>query len=387
VSDTLKVSDAFKKMKITQKNIVQTKFVQLFDESHPLRMDCGAELSPVTVAYETYGELNAAGDNAIVVCHALTGSAHAAGFSSNDPKSIGWWDSFIGKGKPLDTKKYFIVSSNFLGGCYGTTGSNSINPMTGKPYGLLFPQMTVRDMVRVQKSLITYLGVKKLKTIIGGSLGGMQVLEWALLFPDIVQSIIPIATSAQHSPWAIGFNDVARLAIMNDPDWRNGDYYDHKHPEKGFSLARQIAMISYRSEKEFSERFSRERQKKNGKEETYRFDPSNLFQVESYLQHQGKKLVDRFDANTYIYITRAMDLHDVTSGRGSIQDVLGAIKIPVLSIGIDTDILYPASEQQQIASFLSHATYRQIASRFGHDAFLIEYDQMKEHVNNFMTSI
>lgn len=374
-------------MEIKTKNIVETKTARLFNESNPLAMDCGASFSPIDVAYETYGELNSTGTNAIVVCHALTGSAHAAGFSSEDVKSIGWWDSFIGDGKPLDTKKYFIISSNFFGGSYGTTGSSSINAETGKPYGLSFPQMTVRDMVNVQKSLINHLGVKKIKTVIGGSLGGMQVLEWALMFPDSVESIIPIATAAQHSPWAIGLNDVARQAITNDPEWHDGNYYDFGQPEKGFALARQIAMLSYRSEKEFLERFGRERQKVNGKESTYRFDSSNLFQIESYLHYQGKKLVQRFDANTYLYITRAMDLHDVSFQRGPIDKVLSSISIPTLSIGIDSDILYPVSEQQKIARSIPEAEYHQITSPYGHDAFLIEFEQMAALVQKFLNDI
>ncbi|MDP1677464.1 MAG: homoserine O-acetyltransferase [Bacteroidota bacterium] len=374
-------------MKIKTKDIVETKIVCLYNETNPLVMDCGVSLSPIDVAYETYGELNSEGTNAIVVCHALTGSAHAAGYSSDNPKSIGWWDSFIGEGKPFDTKKYFIISSNFLGGCYGTTGSSSINPKTGKPYGLTFPQMTVRDMVRVQKALIDHLGVKKLKTVIGGSLGGMQVLEWALMYPEVVESIIPIATAAQHSPWAIGLNDVARQAIMNDPNWRNGNYYDFGQPEKGFALARQIAMLSYRSEKEFQLRFARERQKVNGKESTYRFDNSNLFQIESYLHYQGKKLVQRFDANTYLYITKVMDLHDIAFQRGPIDQVLLSIKIPTLSIGIDSDILYPATEQQAIARLISRATYQQITSPYGHDAFLIEFIQMETLVRKFLVEL
>ena len=369
---------------IEKKNIVQTKSVTLFDESNPLYMDIGEYLSPVTVAYETYGELNAEGTNAILVCHALTGSAHAAGFSSDDPKSTGWWDTFIGEGKPLDTSKYFVICSNFLGGCYGTTGSISVNPHTEKPYGLLFPQMTVRDMVRVQKSLIVYLGVKKLKTVIGGSLGGMQVLEWALLFPDLVESIIPIATSAQHSAWSIGLNDIARQAIMNDPDWRDGNYYDFGQPYKGLSLARQIAMVSYRSEKEFGQRFGRERQKSNGSPTTYHFEANNIFKVENYLRYQGKKLVDRFDANTYIYISKTMDLHDITIGRGTLDEVLGSIVVPTLNIGIDSDILYPAREQQEIARRIPHSSYQEIASPYGHDAFLIEFEQMAKIVKDFL---
>ncbi len=368
-------------------HIVETKFVLLFDETNPLILENGAHLAPVTVAFETYGELNEARDNAILVCHALTGSAHAAGFFSDDPKSAGWWESFIGDGKPIDTSKYFVICSNFLGGCYGTTGSRSLNPTTGKPYGTLFPQMTVRDMVRVQKSLVTYLGVERLRSVIGGSLGGMQVLEWALMYPRLVGSIVPIATAAQHSPWAIGLNDLARQAIMNDPAWNGGNYYEIGQPEKGLSLARQIAMVSYRSEQEFAVRFARERQKTNGQESTYRFDSDNLFQVQRYLRHQGDKLVDRFDANTYLFITRAMDLHDVSYGRGTMHDVLGSVSAPALLIGIDTDILYPASEQRRLAELLPHSTYREITSPYGHDAFLIEFDQMKSAVNDFFSAL
>jgi homoserine O-acetyltransferase len=367
---------------MSSRQIVQTQFVQLFSETSPLVMDCGAVIGPITVAYETYGQLNAPADNAVVVCHALTGSAHAAGYSSDDPKSVGWWDSFIGEEKPLDSSKYYIISSNFLGGCYGTTGSSSIDPKSGKQYGLAFPQMTVRDMVRVQKELISHLGVKKIKTVIGGSLGGMQVLEWGIMYPKLVESIIPIATSAQHSAWAVGLNDLARQAIMNDPDWKNGDYYSTGQPRKGFSLARQIAMMSYRSEMEFTQRFGRERYSKDN-----RFNQENLFQVESYLRHQGVKLVDRFDANTYLYITRAMDLHDISLGRAPFQEVLRSLAMPVLSVGINTDILYPASEQKEIASFIPKVTYKEISSPFGHDAFLIEFEQMALIVNDFLRNI
>jgi homoserine O-acetyltransferase len=363
---------------------IATKSVTLFSNTNPLVMDIGASLSPVVVAYETYGTLNADGTNAILVCHALTGSAHAAGFSDEDPKSIGWWDSFIGNKKPLDTSKYFVICSNILGGCYGTTGPLSINPKTGRKYGITFPQMTVRDLVRVQKALLDYLKVQRLRTVIGGSLGGMQVLEWGLMYPNMVDSIIPIATSARHSAWSIGFNDLGRQAIMNDPDWRNGEYYDYGQPKKGLSLARQIAMISYRSEREFATRFGREKQTSEGAGASEQSDELNLFQVESYLRHQGKKLVDRFDANTYLKISRTMDLHDVTKDRGSLDEVLGSINIPVLNIGIDSDILYPAVEQQEIARKIPGAEYREITSPYGHDAFLIEYEQMERFVSAFL---
>jgi homoserine O-acetyltransferase len=371
-------------MNTTAENIVDTKSVELFSGSDPLRMDCGERLSPVTVAYETYGELNAAADNAILVCHALTGSAHAAGLSTDDPKSAGWWDSFIGDGKTLDTRKYFVICSNFLGGCYGTTGSVSSDPKSGKPYGLRFPQMTVRDMVRVEKKLIDFLGVKQLRTVIGGSLGGMQALEWGVMYPDTVRTIIPIATSSQHSPWGIGLNDIARQAIMNDPAWREGDYYQSGQPERGLSLARQIAMISYRSDISFLDRFHRERISSNGHTAKTRFGAKNLFQIESYLRYQGKKLVDRFDANTYIYISHAMDLHDIAYERGALEEVLAAIKIPTLCVGINTDVLYPVHEQKRLASQLVRSTYREIDSPYGHDAFLIEYEQLGKFVTEFL---
>ena len=368
-------------------NIVETKNVQLFCETNPLEMDCGEKLSPVTVAYETYGELNAAGDNAILVCHALTGSAHAAGYLSSDPKSAGWWDSFIGDGKALDTRKYFVVCSNFLGGCYGTTGPVSLNPITGRPYGTSFPQMTIRDMVRVQKALIDFLGVKQVRTVIGGSLGGMQALEWGVMFPGVVRSMIPIATASAHSPWCIGLNDIARQAIMNDPEWRNGDYYGHGQPERGLSLARQVAMVSYRSDVSFLDRFRRDKINSNGSGARSRFDSTNFFQIESYLRYQGKKLVDRFDANTCIYISRAMDIHDVGYGRENVEDVLSSVNVPVLCVGIDSDILYPVHEQKKLASQLPRARYREITSPFGHDAFLIEFEQLGGFVREFLGEI
>lgn len=364
-------------------SIVTTQSLQLFSTVSPLRMEIGAALSSVTVAYETYGTLNAAGDNAILVCHALTGNAHAAGLASDDPRSIGWWDSFIGEGRPLDTSKYFVICSNFLGGCYGTTGPTSIDPSTGERYGMRFPQMTVRDMVRVQKELILRLGVKKLRTVIGGSLGGMQVLEWAVMFPELVDSVIPIATSTQHSPWAVGLNDLARQAIMNDPAWKNGEYRQDAPPTRGLSLARQIAMISYRSAVEFEQRFARQR--RSGTEAVNHFDPSNLFQIESYLRYQGEKLVQRFDANTYLYITRTMDLHDIAHDRGTLQEVLGSITIPLLSVGIDSDILYPVSEQRRLASSVNGSVYREIESPYGHDAFLVEFQKMADIVSDFLS--
>jgi homoserine O-acetyltransferase len=349
-----------------------TQSAVLYTPERPLVMEDGRTLSPVTVAFETYGALNPSGDNAVLVCHALTGSAHAGGFASGDPRSAGWWEPLIGDGRALDTSRYFVVCSNFLGSCYGTTGPASLDPSTGRRYGPDFPQMTVRDMVRVQKALLDRLGVKALTTVLGGSLGGMQVLEWGAMYPEFVRSMVPIATAAHHSPWCIGLNDIARQAIMNDPAWRGGRYEPAEQPRAGLSLARQVAMMSYRSDVSFLARFGRER------------SGAGLFQIESYLRYQGDKLVNRFDANTYIAITRAMDLHDVGAGRGTARDVLGALRMPALCIGISSDVLYPVHEQKTIAGMLPHSTYREIASPYGHDAFLIEYDQLTAYVREFL---
>lgn len=374
---------------------VEPQLIRLYSEQDPLHMELGGRLGPVDVAYETYGTLNAEGTNAVLICHALTGNAHAAGLASAGPWSSsnqkgspsaqpGWWDGAIGPGKAFDTEKYFVVCSNFLGSCYGTTGPTSTNPKTRKPYRLDFPQMTVRDMVNVQRELMSYLGVRRLATISGGSLGGMQVLEWALMYPKMVDSIIPIATASRHSAWCIGLNEVSRLAILNDPAWNDGGY--DAQPAKGLALARMIAIISYRSRVSFERRFGRKQStsKSRGVWESLFSDNGNLFDIEQYLRYQGKKLVDRFDAATYIYITRAMDLHDVTRNRGELEEVLGSIKARTLCVGINSDVLYPVEEQTELASLIPEAQYAEIDSLHGHDAFLIEFDQLNRLIRDFL---
>jgi homoserine O-acetyltransferase len=369
--------------------LVATQSVEFFPEQAPLLLENGATLAPVEVAYETYGTLNAKGTNAILVCHALTGDAHAAGISSGGRTKgkAGWWDGLISPGKAFDTDKYFVVCSNFLGSCYGTTGPTTEDPETGKPYRLRFPQMTVRDMVRVQHKLLNYLGVRQLVTISGGSLGGMQVLEWALMYPEIVRSIIPIATASRHSAWCIGLNEASRLAIFDDPEWKDGNY--DRQPAKGLALARLIAMISYRSRISFENRFGRQRSAPQSHPIWAQLSGENgeLFDIQQYLRYQGQKLVDRFDATTYIYITRAMDLHDVGRGRGELGDVLGSIKARTFCIGISSDVLYPAEEQKEIASLIPHAEYGEIDSPHGHDAFLIEFDQLNNLMGSFLAAV
>lgn len=379
------IEKIYTRASISKKSKTQTgNTVRVFTEKKPLRMELGSSLGPIDVAYETYGKLNSKGTNAILVCHALTGNAHAANLGATKNGQPGWWDGVIGPGKAFDTDRYFVVCANFLGSCYGTTGPTSLDPKTGKPYGIDFPQMTVRDMVRVQYELLQRLGVKKLVTVAGGSLGGMQVLEWPLLYPDFVETIIPIATAARHSAWCIGLNEVARLAITNDPTWNGGRYSEQ--PERGLALARMIAMITYRNGQSFDSKFARSLQSpSNGKSSTDPFErPEQLFQIESYLRYQGKKLVERFDANTYLVITRAMDLHDVARDRGSLPDVLGSITARSLNIGITTDVLYPIEEQKEIALHIRKSTYAELDSIHGHDGFLIEFDQLNQLIKGFL---
>jgi len=376
-SDLKRHSNSDERVSTVQTSVsVETTIVHLFEESNRFVLESGRSLASVSVAYETYGKLNAEGTNAILVCHALTGDAHAGG--TNVAGRVGWWDGIIGTGKAFDTDKYFVVCSNFLGSCYGTTGPTSLNPANGLPYGKSFPAFTVRDMVRLQYHLLRHLGVNRLVTLAGGSLGGMQVLEWALMYPDFVETIIPIATSARHSAWCIALNEVARLAIENDQASHNGN--GNGQPDRGLALARMIAMISYRSRASFERRFSRNQAKDREAD-----DPQ--FQVESYLHHQGEKLVHRFDAATYIGITKAMDRHDITQGRHELHETLNSISAKALCIGIDSDVLYPVVEQAELAAHIPNAKYAEIHSIHGHDAFLIEFDQLNGFIKEFLKEV
>ncbi len=370
-------------MKRESAGVVQTQCYRIPEE---LVLEHGDRLSDVAVAYESYGHLNREANNAVLVCHALSGDAHAGGWHRGDEKP-GWWDILIGPGKALDTDKYFVICSNVLGGCKGTTGPSSPNPKTGKPYGLDFPFITIKDMVGVQKRLVEHLGISKLFAVVGGSFGGMQVLQWCVSYPDAVRLAIPIATSAYSSPQQIAFNEVARRAITSDPDWNNGDYYGRSQPARGLSLARMIGHITYLSDESMQQKFGRRLQDKSD----YSFNfASSDFQVESYLSYHGDTFVKRFDANSYLYITKAIDYFDLTrKGELSLAEALKGAKCKFLVLSISSDWLYPPYQCKEIADALSAndigARHCEIRSNYGHDAFLLESGQMNYTIGNFLS--
>lgn len=370
-------------MKRESAGAVETQCYRIPEE---IVLEHGERLCGVNVAYETYGKINNEKSNAILVCHALSGDAHAGGWHKGDEKP-GWWDIIIGPGKALDTDKFFVICSNVLGGCKGTTGPSSINPKTGKPYGLDFPFITVKDMVNVQKRLLDHLGIDKLFAVVGGSFGGMQVLQWCVSYPDMVRLAIPIATSAYSSPQQIAFNEVGRRAITSDPDWNSGNYYGRTPPARGLSLARMIGHITYLSDESMHQKFGRKLQDKSD----YGFDFSTLdFQVESYLSYHGDTFVKRFDANSYLYITKAIDYFDLTKkGSLSMAEAFKGVLAKFLVISISSDWLYPPYQCKEIAEALSandidvrHCTIR---SNYGHDAFLLESGQMNYTIGNFLS--
>jgi homoserine O-acetyltransferase len=334
----------------------------------PFTLECGQVLNSVQIAYRTWGKLNHNGDNGVLICHAFTGSADADY----------WWGPFFGEGKALNPQRDFIICSNIIGSCYGTTGPISLNPETNKPYGCTFPPVTIRDMVHLQAKLLDFLGVTTLKLVIGGSLGGMQVLEWVLLYPNRVEAIAPIAISGRHSPWCIGWSEAQRMAIYADPLWQNGNYDPDNPPSQGLAIARAIAMNTYRAWDSFNTRFGRQLQQHHD---------SYKYVVVSYLEHQGEKLVERFDANTYITLSLAMDSHDLTRENQDYESVLKSIKQPTLIVGIDTDILYPPIEQQELYNLIPNAELQWLKSPHGHDAFLIEMDELNDFIVQFRAKI
>ena len=350
-----------------------------------ISLESGATLAPIEVAYQTYGELDGEQSNAILVLHAFTGDAHAAGISPETGKP-GWWDNMIGPGKAFDTDKYFMICSNLLGGCLGTTGPSSINPATGAPYAMSFPVITIRDMVRLQRKLIQALGIERLLAVAGGSMGGMQALEWAVSYPEMVRAAIPIATTTRHSAQQIAFNEVGRQAIMADPDWNEGNYYDKKPPGRGLAIARMVGHITYMSDESMREKFGRRLREK----EKLGYDFSIDFEVESYLRYRGLQFVGRFDANSYLYITKAEDYFDLTDGSGSLAAAFERGETRFLVISFSSDWLYPPYQSQEIVRVLRRmnrdVAYSDLQSNYGHDAFLVDVVEQTDLIRGFLAS-
>lgn len=362
---------------------VDTETLRVFDDG--LDLDCGRRLGPVTVAFERYGAMSAAKDNVILVCHALSGGAHAAGWHQGARKP-GWWDTAIGPGRAFDTDRFCVLCTNVLGSCYGTTGPASPDPETGRPYGHRFPFVTIADMVRVQKALLDRLGVARLVAVAGGSMGGMQAMQWAVSFPHAVRSVIALATTYRHSPQQIAFNEIARRAVAADPNYRGGEYYDGKRPAAGLSVARMIGHITYLSDPGMERKFGRRRQQTGP---GYSLSPE--FEVERYLDYQGRSFVDRFDANSLMYLSRALDYFDLEAGRRSLSDAFAATDAAFLLLTFSSDWLYPPHQLATVASALGDAgravEYRELRSDYGHDAFLLEHEAQQPLIRRFLNGI
>ena len=350
-----------------------------------LTLDSGRALEPVTIAYEMYGTLNEERTNAVLVLHALSGDAHAAGYYPGEAKP-GWWETMIGPGKGFDTDKYCVICSNVIGGCKGSSGPSSVNPETGKEYGVTFPMVTVGDMVRAQKLLIDHLGISKLLAVTGGSMGGMQALEWAVAYPEMVSSCISLASTRRHSPMQIAFDEVGREAIMADPNWNGGDYYQGEPPDNGLAVARMIGHITYLSDESMHEKFGRRMREKKAPD----YDLSLDFEVESYLRYQGEVFTRRFDANTYLYITKALDYFDLAAGRGVLVEAFREVPddMRFLIIAFSSDWLYPPYQSKEIVHALKgnglDCSYLEMRSSHGHDAFLLENKDLTRVVWHFL---
>jgi len=368
---------------------VETKSYTFARPPDEMRLESGARLGPVTIAFETYGELNPARTNAVLVLHALTGDAHVAGYHHPDDPKPGWWDLMVGPGKGIDTDRYYVICSNILAGCMGTTGPSSLSPATGRPYGLAFPVVTVADMVEAQKALLDHLGIERLLSVVGGSLGGMQVLEWAVRYPDRVASAIPLASTTRHSALAIAFNEVARQAIMADPKWNRGDYYDGLRPDLGLAVARMIGHITYLSDESMRQKFGRRLQDKA--DFSYNFDAD--FQVESYLRYQGSKFVERFDANSFLYITKATDYFDLEAqhGGGSTAQAFSKARARFLVVSFTSDWLYPTYQSRSMVQALKKngldVSFCEIQAEWGHDAFLLPSPRLTALLRAFLARV
>jgi homoserine O-acetyltransferase len=364
-----------------------TSEVALFGPDQPLRLDCGVDLAPFQIAYQTYGTLNADRSNAVLICHALTGDQHAGNKHPITGKP-GWWLTLLGPGKPLDTERYFIICSNVLGGCMGSTGPASTNPATGKVWGLDFPVVTIPDMVRAQAMLIDRLGIDKLLCVVGGSMGGMQVMQWTAAYPERVFSAFAIATATRHSAQNIAFHELGRQAVMADPEWCGGRYFDHSlHPHRGLAVARMAAHITYLSDAALHRKFGRRMQDRELP--TFSFDAD--FQVESYLRYQGSSFVERFDANSYLYLTRAMDYFDIAADHGGVlAKAFSGVKTRFCVVSFTSDWLFPTPESRAIVHALNASSARvsfaEIETDKGHDAFLLDVPEFIDIARGFMDS-
>lgn len=346
-------------------------------------LDSGRTFAPINVRYETYGSLDRKRSNAILIVHAFSGDAHAAGMHPGGTLP-GWWDNMIGPGKAFDTNTYFVICSNVLGGCQGTTGPGSPDPLTGRPYALEFPVVTINDMVKVQKRLIDHLGIDRLLSVAGGSMGGMQALEWAVTYPQSVATAVILASTSCLSAQGIAFDAVGRNAIMSDPRWNNGNYYDAEPPARGLAIARMLGHITYLSDESMGMKFGRKLQQRS----QFGFDFDDQFAVESYLEHQGGKFVDRFDANSYIYLTKAMDYYDIGKRYGSLQQAFEQGSSKYLVISFTSDWLYPPYQSKEMVFAMMKAgkdvSYAELSSPYGHDSFLLETTRQAEIISGFL---
>jgi homoserine O-acetyltransferase len=356
-------------------------------EDDPLVLASGYSLAPVEIVYETYGQPDARRSNAVLICHALSGDHHAAGYHDPHDRHTGWWDSMIGPGKAFDTRHYWVICSSIIGGCRGSTGPNSLNPATGNVYGLDFPVVTIGDMVEAQKRLIDHLGIPQLYCVAGGSMGGFQVMEWVLRYPDMVCSAICIASAARLSTQAIAFNTVGRNAITRDPEWQNGRYEEGKGPIHGLATARMVGHITYLSEVVLDSKFGRRLQ--SADRLSYNF--SREFAIESYLNHKGSAFTRRFDANSYLYITKAMDYFDLSRTYGPLKDAFARIAARCLFVSYSTDWLFPTAQSMEMVRAMlgngKDVSFIEIDSPYGHDAFLVEEEKLTRNVTGFLSGV
>ncbi len=368
-------------------SLVEKQFFTFGYPPEEFLLESGRMIGPVTLAYEIYGQLNNNKDNVILIAHGLSADSHAAGRYLADDKYPGWWEGLIGAEKAFDTNRYCVICSNVLGSCKGSSGPSTIYPITGKPYGMLFPIVTIKDMIHAQKKLMEYLGIQSLVAVAGGSMGGQQALQWGLTYPDFIQSIIPVAVSGRLSPQGIAFNEIGRQCIMADPDWNHGDYYHQQTPRRGLALARMVGHITFLSDEKLNQRFGRKKQKPH----VDPFDFESQFEIESYLHYKGDSFVDKFDANSYMYMMKAIDLFDISANFESFEEAIQHLAVPGCYISFSSDWLFPPREIEDLVEvlikFKKPHEYHKVISHHGHDSFLIDFEPMNRLIVNFLKKI